>query len=71
MKAASYNQGNSGHRKALCPGAPQGLAWYQHLLYSGYMSRTNRYIQTEYESHLILQSFHTKDNIDTLVSNTR
>ena len=26
MKAASYNQGNSGHRKALCPGAPQGLS---------------------------------------------
>ena len=28
MKAASYNQGNSGHRKALCPGAPQGFARY-------------------------------------------
>ena len=29
MKAVSYNQRNGGHREALCPGAPQGPAWYQ------------------------------------------
>ena len=29
MKAVSYNQGNGGHRKALCPEAPQGPAQYQ------------------------------------------
>ena len=29
MKAVSYNQGNGGHRKPLCPGAPQGPAQYQ------------------------------------------
>ena len=28
MKALSYNQRNGGHRKALCPGAPQGPTWY-------------------------------------------
>ena len=28
MKAASYNQRNNGHRKALGPGAPQGSAQY-------------------------------------------
>ena len=29
MKAVSYNQRNGGHRKALCPEAPQGPAQYQ------------------------------------------
>ena len=29
MKAVSCNQINGGHRKPLCPGAPQGPAWYQ------------------------------------------
>ena len=28
MKDVSCNQRNGGHRKALCPGAPQGPAWY-------------------------------------------
>lgn len=28
MKAVFHNQRNEGHRKALCPGAPQGPAWY-------------------------------------------
>ena len=28
MKAVSCNQRNGGHRKALCPGAPQGPVWY-------------------------------------------
>ena len=27
MKDVSCNQRNGGHRKALCPGAPQGPAW--------------------------------------------
>ena len=31
MKIISYNQRNRGHRKALCPGAPQGPARYQLL----------------------------------------
>ena len=30
MKAASYNQKNGGHRKSLCPGAPQGPPRYHH-----------------------------------------
>ena len=30
MKAVSCNQINGGHRKILCPGAPQGSARYQH-----------------------------------------
>ena len=29
MTAISCNQRNGGHRKALCPGTPQGPAWYQ------------------------------------------
>ena len=29
MKAVFYNQRNARHRKALCPGAPQGPALYQ------------------------------------------
>ena len=33
MKAVSYNQRNGGHRKALCPGAPQGPARYQKQRY--------------------------------------
>ena len=28
MKAVFCNQRNSGHRKALCPGAPEGPAQY-------------------------------------------
>ena len=31
MKAVSCNQRNGGHRKALCPGTPQGPAQYQFL----------------------------------------
>ena len=27
MKAISYNQRKGRHKKALCPGPPQGLAW--------------------------------------------
>ena len=34
MKAVSCNQRNGGHRKALCPGAPQGPAWYQEMVQS-------------------------------------
>ena len=30
MKAVSYNQRNWENRKALCPEAPQGPAWYQY-----------------------------------------
>ena len=34
MKPISCNQRNGRHRKALCPGSPQGTAWYHYdLLY--------------------------------------
>ena len=31
MKAVPYNQRHGGHRKALCPGAPQGPPRYHNL----------------------------------------
>ena len=63
MKPISCNQRNRGQRKAFVSRRPTGPCLVS--------APTIFWMQEEYEPHLIFQSFHTRDNVDTLVSNTR